>query len=354
MSKVLWIQWRAMGDAVLLTAPLQEWLETYPESEVHLWVRSSWAPLFLEFPGLKRVWTWDSEISWVKKLFILFRTLMELRLQRFDMSFHFHASSGSSLLTWLLGIPKRSIHIHGARKKNLYATSAVPDQGVTKSILERHRDTLRALGFQPECLHGPKIFLGQSSPFPLPEVFRGTRAILAMALGASRPTKDWGGEAFAQVALRWVREYEGGVVVVATSSSQTHLEVFREHAFSKTQEPLIQCYLDLCLEDLAALFRRAHLFLGNDSGPKHFAAALGLPTVTLFGPENPFEWHPYSKTHHPIFFKDSLPCRNQVTPGNEHSPWCALQECIVEQHQCLKGFSSEMVFRRCLDLVESL
>ena len=50
-------------------------------------------------------------------------------------------------------------------------------------------------------------------------------------------------------------------------------------------------------QELGALLERAALFVGNDSGPKHVAVALGTPTVTIFGPTNPTTWHPPTGPH---------------------------------------------------------
>ena len=50
-------------------------------------------------------------------------------------------------------------------------------------------------------------------------------------------------------------------------------------------------------QELGALLRRAALWVGNDSGPKHLAVALGVPTVTVFGPTHPATWHPPQGPH---------------------------------------------------------
>src|SRR5205814_697880 len=90
----------------------------------------------------------------------------------------------------------------------------------------------------------------------------------------------------------------------------------------------------LTLRELAAILSEADVFLGNDSGPKHLAVAVGTPTVTLFGPEHPFEWHPYPKERHPYFFMEGLACRKDGQAGMP--PWCAVQECVIEEHKCMK------------------
>ena len=64
---------------------------------------------------------------------------------------------------------------------------------------------------------------------------------------------------------------------------------------------------------LAAVLRRCRLFVGNDNGPMHMAAALGVPVVGLFGPSDPAEWGPWGKGHHIIY--KGLDCRPCFHPG---------------------------------------
>ena len=49
--------------------------------------------------------------------------------------------------------------------------------------------------------------------------------------------------------------------------------------------------------ELIALVTSARLFVGNDSGPAHLAAAVGKPTVVIFGSTNPVQWHPWKSEH---------------------------------------------------------
>jgi len=84
------------------------------------------------------------------------------------------------------------------------------------------------------------------------------------------------------------------------------------------------------------------VFAGNDSGPRHLAVAVGTPTVTLFGPEHPFEWHPYPEDRHPRFFVDNLPCRRDAMPGMP--AWCGLHDCVAEAHKCMTMIEAGPVF----------
>ncbi len=91
-------------------------------------------------------------------------------------------------------------------------------------------------------------------------------------------------------------------------------------------------------EDLAALLERCALLVSNDSGPKHLAVALGIPTVTVFGPTHPGAWQPPSGPHAAIEAR-GLPCLHCnhtrcPLPGDRHM-------------RCMRDVSAAMVVEAC-------
>ena len=85
---------------------------------------------------------------------------------------------------------------------------------------------------------------------------------------------------------------------------------------------------------LACALSAVRCYVGNDSGPKHLAVAVGVPTFTFFGPEDPGEWHPYPRAAHPVFFRPGLDCRRE-----DNGRWCGLEECNLQgaaRHRCME------------------
>jgi heptosyltransferase-2 len=80
---------------------------------------------------------------------------------------------------------------------------------------------------------------------------------------------------------------------------------------------------------LKELVRRSSLVIANDTGPRHFAAAFGVPTVTLFGPTDP-RW---AQTYH----ERERVVRIEVPCGP-----CQLKRCPID-HRCLRGLGPEAV-----------
>jgi ADP-heptose:LPS heptosyltransferase len=103
--------------------------------------------------------------------------------------------------------------------------------------------------------------------------------------GAGSPTKQWPG--FSGLA-RWLRE--NGLPFVTLAGPADHAAVQALLDTGAIRDEIVA--RDWPLPDIAALFTVVRATVGNDSGPTHLAAAVGCPTVALFGPTDPAMWSP--------------------------------------------------------------
>ena len=111
------------------------------------------------------------------------------------------------------------------------------------------------------------------------------KVVLVLAPGSGAREKNWPVAYFAAVA-RWWREGRGGAVIVLLGPAELERGGFDALAVDFIAAP------NLSLAQVAALLFRADLYLGNDSGITHLAAAVGAPTVALFGPSDTRRWAP--------------------------------------------------------------
>jgi heptosyltransferase-2 len=123
-------------------------------------------------------------------------------------------------------------------------------------------------------------------------------------------------------------------VVVATSPSELPIAQAIQEAVPAHRER-VQSLADLndgrgvSVGALKEIVRRSRLMICNDTGPRHFAAAFGVPTVTLFGPTDPVWAETYSEKE--TIVRVPVAC----------SP-CQLKRCPID-HRCMKGIGVEMV-----------
>jgi ADP-heptose:LPS heptosyltransferase len=364
--KILAIKLRALGDTVLMTAPLQELRRAYPGAEIHAVTLSQWAPLLEGHPAVDRIWPFERHRETAARAKAVARLALKLRKERFDVAVNFHASPSSSTLAFASGAPVRAIHFHGHRDRNRYSTVEIAGKGVLKPVIERDMDTVRALGIEVPAGRLPSLPLNpieSDQGWDRLERLRLQAPVLALGLGASRPTKSWPLDRFAALAVAW-RQQTGGGVLALISGPEAPLA----HDFLKSVDDLINTTVEdaderaplrtgiaaesgLPLRQMAAVLRHCALLCGNDSGPRHVAVAVETPTVTLFGPEHPFEWHPYDRDAHPYLYVENLACRKDADPGMP--PWCALDVCVEERHRCMREIGVEQVLQECRRLGEA-
>lgn len=358
VKKILILKLRSLGDTVLMTAPLEELKKAFPDAEIHLAVMSYWAPLFAEYPGISRVWTYERRKETAARAKTAAHLALRLRKERFDCVINFHASPTSATISFATGAPTRSIHFHGHQDRNRYSTVLIPGKGLIKPVIERDMDAVRALGLHVPAGRMPGLFLDSAEKNLIQEWFKKLALpapILGLGLGASRPTKSWSIERFAALAVSWCAQEGGGVFAPVGQDEGELLHIFLKEIENQlsatTSDPHERASIrsriitekGMPIRRLAAALSHLSVYVGNDSGPKHVAVAVGTPTVTIFGPEDPFEWHPYPREMHPYFFISGLSCRKDAMPG--FPPWCGIDRCVEEQHQCMRNVGVNEVFK---------
>ena len=127
--------------------------------------------------------------------------------------------------------------------------------------------------------------------------------IVVMHVGAKRPANRWFEDRYAAVA-DWIQT-QCGIRVVLTGAPLEKELIDRVRLHMRT-EPVIVCgQLDLLRT--AALLERACLYVGNDTGPMHMAAAMGTPAVAIFSARDfPNQWYPHGRGH--IVLRRDVPC----------------------------------------------
>jgi ADP-heptose:LPS heptosyltransferase len=168
---------------------------------------------------------------------------------------------------------------------------------------------------------------------------------------ASFPSKQWPAEHFLDVARELKEGWDREVVFTLPSARRLGRQESREERRADS-EALALSYLedlyapefpvlfDLPLDELMALLGGAALYVGNDSGPMHLAAAFRKPVVGIFGSSNPKRWHPWGVPHRVIW------------AGLECSP-CHGKSCANrDRFACVKAIEVKDVLNAALDLLQ--
>jgi heptosyltransferase-2 len=172
--------------------------------------------------------------------------------------------------------------------------------------------------------------------------------VLHPGAGAYSLARMWPVERFAEVARALVDTAGARIVLVGGPGEQTLTRRLAELVARPGR------VLDLAgrsdVHQTAAIIEQCDLFLGNDSGPMHMAAAVRTPVVAVFGPSNQTAWGPYTppgqQSQHTIVARE-LPCM----PCFYRAHSLGLREGCGTR-PCLTGLGSEQVLRACLQKLE--
>ena len=146
--------------------------------------------------------------------------------------------------------------------------------------------------------------------------------LIALAPGAAWPFRRWPQDRYISLG-RWLQEDYAASVVILAAPMERPLALRIEQGLVKNRT--LNLAGRTTIMQMAAVLRRCHLFIGNDSGPVHVAAAAGVPVVGFFGPGEYERFKPWGVRHEAI--RIGLPC----------SP-CS-QDCAFDDPRCIRGIS---------------
>lgn len=128
------------------------------------------------------------------------------------------------------------------------------------------------------------------------------RLTVCLAPGAKRRIRAWRTVEWARLGDMLRENFHANVVIVWGPGEE---ETVKQVADAMNCDPFIIPLTNL--KEMAAIIERSHLFISNDSGPKHIATAVGVPTITVYGPTSPSAWtYPDRQRHR--FVRGDVPC----------------------------------------------
>ena len=159
------------------------------------------------------------------------------------------------------------------------------------------------------------------------------KPVLALAPGSGAREKNWPVTSYRAVAGWWRNQTQGAVIVIIgpVEEERGELEPLLDHSVAAR---------NLNLGEVAALLTRSTLYLGNDSGITHLAAAVGVRTVALFGPSDARQWAP--RGERVTILNRNVECSPCDLP--------VMKSCL--HRKCLTEFPAEKVIGKLANLPE--
>ena len=262
------IRLRSLGDCVLTTPAVRILKSARPDLEIAVVVEPRFAEVFAGNPDIATV---------------LGPKIRDIRKFRPALCLNLHGGGSSARLTAFSGARYRAGFAH-FRPRSIYNISIPTAQEILR--VERKVHTAEHLASAAFFLGAAVSEIPRASlfadPAPPPPGISGPYAVIHPV--ASHPSKTWPAAWFLNVAQHLSRSLELTPVFIAgVGEDLSQFQVW----------PTIS---NAPLARIKSLLRQASLFIGNDSGPAHMAAAFGIPVVVLFGNSDPVIWAPWKTT----------------------------------------------------------
>jgi heptosyltransferase-2 len=262
------------------------------------------------------------------------KLIWELRARKFDVALLLQNAFDAAWLAWRAQIPERIGYARDARGLLLTKAIRVPKPGEIPAHEKfYYLELLRRAGWLDQLPDVPHISLEVSGAARwraleiLLEAGARPHALrIAVAAGASYGSaKCWPPERFAAALGAFLVQRDADVILFGTPA---------EHPVSAAiaanlPKPPIDLTGKTSIADLPALLSQCHLFLGNDSGAMHVAAAVGLPVVAIFGPTDPRGTSPVTP-------------RASLVQQKPYCSPCFLRRCPTD-HRCMTAVTPPMV-----------
>jgi heptosyltransferase-2 len=324
-----------VGDAIMALPALRAIRKKFPGEDIAILARPYVADIYRDQGICDELIAYDAQgeqRGWGGRE----KLARELRAKKFEVALLLQNAFDAAWLAWRAGVPERIGYARDARSLLLTNAIKLPKVGEIPPhekfyYLELLRRAGWIDGFEDGthiALHVPDSARHRALQTLLEGGARPNAVRVAVGAGASYGSaKCWPPERFARAINDFLLQCDADVILFGTAAEAA--------VSSAIASDLRRAPIDLTgktsIAELPALLSQCQLFLGNDSGAMHVAAAVGLPVVAVFGPTDPEGTAPV--TPHASIVRQKPYC----------SP-CFLRRCPTD-HRCMKAVTPAMVER---------
>ncbi len=328
VNRVLVIRLRSIGDTVLSTPSLFALKRFVPQASVDILLEDWVAPVLDGFQHVDNVLTVRPRSTVARAL-----VAARLRAHRYDVVYNLHGGPTATLLARATGAKYRvgyADHQYSRFYNYLSPTSASLWRREKTHSAEQQLALLGWTGVPVTDRPPTQLAVTETAASEIARRLELSAGIndpfVVIHPAAAFDTKRWSAQNFAGVMAELQARKLHPLLI--SGPNETHLV---DEILAMSEYP-ISSFPNLSLPEVTALLSRARLFIGNDSGIAHMAAAVGTPSVVIFGSSNRAHWGPWATKPAEMVFEemDCQPC---------HGYHCEK----FEQPECIKRVGVEKV-----------
>lgn len=324
-----------VGDSVMTVPALRALRRVLPGAHITLVIRPGAKGIFSDADFIDDVLVYDR-----KGMLSVFGQVREWSRREFDLAVLFQNAFEAALIPFVAGVPLRLGYATESRQALLTHPLPLPDWRASKHEVFYYLYLVTALeqmlfGRSDVCESEPdaSISISESRRAEATELLRAcgvgdTEPVVAICPGSiNSRAKRWPSERFATLADRLIESRRKVLLI----GSRDELDVSEDVVKRMRNKPVVLTG-KTSLDQITAVLDRADLIVTNDTGPAHIGAALGRPTIVIFGPTNPLTTRPFAPEAEVL----------------RHPPDCApcmLRDCPID-HRCMTAITVDEVFER--------
>lgn len=320
-----------LGDAVMATPAVNNIIKENPDAKIYILGSKPVCEMFRHDRRFTDVLVDISKGSKTRVIGIKeLADAINKKYAPFDAVFVFTNSFGSTLLCRFIDAKKR-IGAKAGLRNILLSDSIKIDKDAHQAV--KYNQVVNGYYKSDHSAGKTELLLDECVAYP--------KKTVGIAPGAAYGgAKRWEVHKFAEVALKLSEHYD--IVILGSPSEELIArkieEVLMFNNVTNYQNLVGKTTLHMLLSHIAGL----NLFICNDSGPMHIAGALGVPTVSIFGPTNFKQTYQWGSDDAYRLIRHDIEC----------AP-CMKRECPLKHHNCMKLVTAEEVLRAGRALLEA-
>lgn len=327
INKILLIKPRGIGDIVLSTIILDDLRKTFPSAEIHYLTETFAKDALANNPFVAKVHT-------MHKTEFVFKVAHRLRKEKFDMIIDLWSNPRSAQIAFLTHAKHRVGFSYRGRK---YAYNILGTSGKGEHHSAEHNlELLKALdiGVTSKRVHfytsseddtWAKQFIESNLP--------SNKKIIGIIPSGGWPSKRCEASKWVEICNAIKQKFDATFLILWGPGDESDANFINNNL--KEDAVIIP---EIKIGKLSSLIKKCNLVIANDSGPMHISAALGVPTLGIFGPTNPKAHGPYS------------PNSDYVIKEDLHCIICNKLECPYN-HECMRELAVEEVIKKVQKLI---
>jgi lipopolysaccharide heptosyltransferase I len=332
-KRFLVVKFGSLGDIVHCLPSLAQLRNAFPDAEID-WLIERKNKIVAELSGLDvrlipidtYQWRNSPGIGSAKEIAEL---IWALSTDGYDCTIDFQGLLKSAFFAYLSGAPVRIGWERDFLRESVsrfFYTEVVTPKRI--HIIDQQMELLRPIGIDPNWETVVPLRPGKAAQRSVEQKLAGLADYLVINPGGNWATKCWEPERYGELALRLMNDGYPVVVTWGPGEEELKRRLVRSAGSGVREIPTN-------LEELVALCETARLFVGGDTGPMHFAAAVGAPIVAIFGPTSSDRNGPFRRED--IVVERRLSCR----------PCYERDHCPLEHWQCMVDITVDQVYEAC-------